>query len=137
MIDLSGLGFTGLDTDGGGTEAGELRLSYSSGSDRTYVKSDQTKFNFYLNGDHRTTLTDDDFIFGAQTEQVVGTASAETLTGGSTNDALHGLAGEDVLDGGAGDDTLDGGSARDTLTGGAGADTFDFSNTADSVRSGQ
>ena len=62
-IDLSGLGFTGLDTDGGGTEAGELRIAYSSSSDRTYVRSDQGDFDFFLNGDYQLTLTDNSFTF--------------------------------------------------------------------------
>ena len=62
-IDLSGLGFTGLDTDGGGTEAGELRLAYSNASDRTYVRTDQGDFEFFLNGDYQLTLTDNSFTF--------------------------------------------------------------------------
>ena len=63
LISLQGLGFTGLDADGGVTEAGELRLGYSAAADRTYVISDQTDFQFFLSGDYRQTLTDDSFEF--------------------------------------------------------------------------
>ncbi|MCB1835639.1 MAG: polysaccharide lyase family 7 protein [Geminicoccaceae bacterium] len=62
-IDLRGLGFTSLDDDGGQTESGELRLAYSSNSDRTYIRSDQSTFEFYLDGDHRGSLTDNNFMF--------------------------------------------------------------------------
>lgn len=62
-LDLTGLGFTGLDNDGGSTESGELRLTYSSSSDRTYVRSDQVSFEFYLDGDYTGSLTNSDFIF--------------------------------------------------------------------------
>lgn len=63
LIDLSGLGFIGLDTDGGKTEAGELRLTYSIASDRTYVRTDQLSFEFFLDGNFTQLLTDADFIF--------------------------------------------------------------------------
>ncbi len=62
-IDLSGLGFTGLDTDGGLTELGELRLTFSSSSGRTYVRSDQLTFELYLDGDYTQLLSNSDFIF--------------------------------------------------------------------------
>lgn len=64
-IDISALNlFTALDTDGGHTEAGELRLGYSSATDRTYIRSDQSDFEIALqNGDYRGIITDSDFIF--------------------------------------------------------------------------
>lgn len=62
-IDLTGLGFMGLDTDGGSTEAGELSMAYSSSSNRTYVRTDQGDFEFYLDGDYTATLTDASFLF--------------------------------------------------------------------------
>jgi Ca2+-binding RTX toxin-like protein len=46
-IDVRGLGFTSFDTDGGTTEAGELR--YSKSGSITTVLSDQTGFNFQMN----------------------------------------------------------------------------------------
>lgn len=67
-IDLSALGFKGLDTDGGKTEEHELRLAYSSGSDRTYIRSDQSDFELYLNGDYRDKLTNSDFILDIPNE---------------------------------------------------------------------
>jgi len=62
-IDLHGLGLTSFDTDGGLTEAGELRLAFSATSNRTYVRTDQSTFEFYLDGDYTTTLTDAHIIF--------------------------------------------------------------------------
>ena len=62
-FDLTGLGFIGLDNDGGATESGELRLTYSSSSDRTYVRSDQLSFELYLDGNYTSLLTNSDFIF--------------------------------------------------------------------------
>lgn len=62
-IDLSRLNFSGFDTDGGSTENSELRLAYSEPSDRTYVRSDQVDFEFFLKGDFRGLLTDDHVIF--------------------------------------------------------------------------
>ncbi|MEZ5824908.1 MAG: polysaccharide lyase family 7 protein [Geminicoccaceae bacterium] len=62
-IDLRGLGFTGLDTDGGPTEEGELRIAYSENTDRSYIRSDQSTFEFYLDGDYRDSLTDAHFLF--------------------------------------------------------------------------
>ena len=61
-LDLSAIGFVRLDNDGGQTEIGELRMGYSSNTDRTYLRTDQFDFEFYLEGDYRTTLTDNDFI---------------------------------------------------------------------------
>lgn len=63
-IDLSGLGFTAL-VSGTKTNAGELRIAYSATNDRTYIRSDQSTFEFYLQGDYRTTLTSGNFIFNA------------------------------------------------------------------------
>jgi len=62
IIDLSNLGFIGLDSDGGRTEEGELRLVHSEATDRTYVLSDQEDFMLYLNGEH-TDLSEDSFLF--------------------------------------------------------------------------
>jgi Ca2+-binding RTX toxin-like protein len=62
-LSLSGLGLTSFDTDGGNTEAGELRLAYSISTDRTYLRSDQLNFEVYLQGDYRTTLTDGDVFW--------------------------------------------------------------------------
>ena len=134
VIDISGLGFTSLDADGGSTEAGELRIAYSSNSDRTYVRSDQLDFEFYLEGDYSNSLSNDDFEFGIQTDQIVGGDGAQALTGGFFHDALHGLGGDDTLSGAEGQDVLDGGAGQDVLTGGIGQDTFVFSHTSDSVR---
>ncbi len=135
-IDLTGLGFSGLDDDGGSTEATELRAAYSSASNRTYIRSDQLDFEIYLEGDYTASLSNADFIFGNQTAQLIGTNSDDNMTASAANDAIHGLDGEDVLYGEAGDDYLDGGAERDVMTGGSGADVFRFSHLSDSVRSG-
>lgn len=127
-IDLSGLNFTTL-ISSGSTQAGELRTTYSSSSNRTYVKTDQSDFTFYLDGDRRSDLDNTDFIFGPPASRLVvnGTTGAESLTGGSAAEAIYGLAGNDTLSGGGGDDILDGGVGVDRLTGGTGEDVFRFS----------
>jgi len=112
VIDISALPFYDFDTDGSFTESGELRLAYSAAADRTYVKSDQEDFIFFMDGDRTEELTTDHFIFAGQ-----------AITGDGTNN---------VLAGGAGDDTLDGGAGRDNLTGGEGNDIFVFSDTSHS-----
>lgn len=117
-IDLRGLGFTNLDIDGGGTDVGELRLAYSSASDRTYVRSDQNDFQFYFVGDYRTTVRGDDFIFQDENAPV---------------NVIDGTAGQDILVGTSASDVLDGLEGRDTLTGGASADIFKFSDITHST----
>ena len=58
-IDLSALAFTGL-----GTAEGELRIEYSAGSNRTYLRDDfGSDFEFYLQGDYRNILSENDFVF--------------------------------------------------------------------------
>jgi Ca2+-binding RTX toxin-like protein len=138
-IDLTALGFTGFDTDGGNTEAGELRLSYSS-SGKTYLRNDQTYFTVQLNGDYRSTLTASDILFGSAppppSTTLTGTSAANNLVGSSASEIIRGLAGDDSLSGNFGNDTLEGGAGRDKLTGGSGADVFRFTQTSDSTRSG-
>lgn len=134
-IDVGSLGFTALDTDGGYAETGELRLSYSAGSNRTYVRSDITDFQFYLDGDYTqggNLLANSDFIYSGGGGTLAGTSGADSLSGSSLNEVFYGLAGNDTLSGGAGKDTLDGGAGKDALTGGSGADVFRFSNVTDS-----
>jgi hypothetical protein len=60
-IDLIGLGYTAVVLSG--ADEGELRLSYSASTDRTYVRDDFSDFEFYLQGNYTSTLTDSDFIF--------------------------------------------------------------------------
>lgn len=58
LIDLSGLGFTGIQSGAGsGTVLGYV---YSGATDRTYVSDDGT-FSFFLDGNY--TLTGSDFDF--------------------------------------------------------------------------
>ncbi len=60
---LTGLHFTGLDTDGGPTGKGELRLAYDGDAHLTHLLSDQNGFDVALVGDYRGVLTHTDFIF--------------------------------------------------------------------------
>jgi len=131
-IDLRGLGFIGFDSDGGSTEAGELRLFYSSNSNRTYVRTDQSSFEFYLDGDYTSTLSTGDFLLDPGF-QLSGTLSAESLAGGVGDDFINALEGDDTIAGGDGDDVIDGGAGEDKLTGGNGADTFTFSSLTHSI----
>jgi Ca2+-binding RTX toxin-like protein len=63
-FDFSAMAFTALDTDGGNTEVGELRLAYNSVTRTTSILSDQTGFEVILNGgDYTTTITDTDFLW--------------------------------------------------------------------------
>jgi Ca2+-binding RTX toxin-like protein len=61
-VNLQGLGFTAFDTDGGFTEAGELRVLYNATRDVTIVTSDNTGFAFNIAGDVSHSLTLGDFI---------------------------------------------------------------------------
>lgn len=113
-IDLSALGFKGLDTDGGKTEEHELRLAYSSKSDRTYLRSDQSDFELYLNGDYRDKLTNNDFVLDIanelnstqEREKLVGTDkedifvfSAERFSTDRQSDGIYGFdVGVDLVD---------------------------------------
>ena len=139
-IDLSGLGFNHL-TAGTKTAAGELRMAYSATSDRTYVRSDQQDFEFYIKGDVRNTLTDSDFIFTAPVAELninlAGTSGADTLTGTVGNDTLSGSSGNDVLYGLTGQDVLIGGSGDDTIYGGSGNDTINGNTDNDSIDAGE
>lgn len=128
-MDLSGLGFSAL-TSGRVTDAGELRLVYSAASNRTYVQSDQSTFEFFLDGDFRTTLTNGHFIFNAD---ILGDGGNNTLNGTSAGEIMKGLAGNDTVTGNGGADTIDGGAGKDVLTGNAGADIFVFKALADST----
>ncbi len=60
---LTGLHFTGLDTDGGPTEKGELRLVYDAASNLTHIHSDQTGFDVALIGNYAGVITNNDFVF--------------------------------------------------------------------------
>ncbi len=64
LIDLSAF-ITGIDTDGGLSEAGEIRISYDSGTNRTYIIADAASddFSFYINGNFASQLDSSDFIF--------------------------------------------------------------------------
>jgi Ca2+-binding RTX toxin-like protein len=61
-VDIHTLGFTSFDSDGGFTEAGELRVLYSAASNVTIVTSDTTNFAFTLAGDVSHMVSLGDFI---------------------------------------------------------------------------
>ncbi|MGH8066645.1 MAG: hypothetical protein ACRERE_15690 [Candidatus Entotheonellia bacterium] len=61
-IDLTGLGYTGLAAGNASTD--ELRLIYRQSTNRPYIQDDNSDFEFYLKGDYRATLTQEDFLFG-------------------------------------------------------------------------
>lgn len=131
-IDLADLGFSGL---GNGT-AGTLNISYSTSTDRTYVKSltadaDGNRFELALSGNLLGKLDASHFVFERTIE---GTAADDILSGTRGNDTLNGNAGADRIDGADGADQINGGAGADTLIGGAGADTFVYSSRLDSYR---
>jgi parallel beta-helix repeat protein len=127
-IDLIGLGFSAL-VSATRTQEGELRLAYSAASNRTYVRSDQSTFEFFLEGDYRGQLNNSHFIF---TSTLQGTSGNDNLLGTPTADLITGLAGNDTINGAAGNDTLIGGTGRDILTGGTGSDIFRFTAISES-----
>ena len=133
-IDLTGLGYDGFISTGT-TQSGELRIAYNSSFDKTYIYNNQSTFEIVLEGDY-SALSDNDFIFGEQTEQVILSSSADNHTGTSASETLLGRKGDDTINGGAGDDYIDGGQDEDRLTGGDGADTFRFAHASDSVHTG-
>lgn len=130
-IDLIGLGFTAL-VNATRTQEGELRLAYSTASNRTYVRSDQSTFEFFLDGDYRGQINNSHFIF---TSTVPGTSGNDNLSGTSNADIMYGFAGNDTLSGASGNDTLLGGTGKDILTGGTGSDIFRFTSASDSSES--
>ncbi len=133
-IDLSGLDFDALVS--GTTSAGELRLSYSSSSNRTYVRSDQSDFEFYLNGDYTVSLTNADFLFDASSGQIInGTGSADTITGTSGDDTISTTGGHDSINAGDGNDNVTAGSGNDTVYGEGGNDTIS-GNSDDDILNG-
>ncbi len=116
-IDLSGVGITGLDTDGGQTEAGEIRLAYSANSNRTYLRSDQSEFEAFLkDGDYTSSLNPDDFIFANVTDNTDG--STDQPTG---SERLYSQE-----------------TSRETLTGALGVETrYDFDDAPNSTDDGR
>ena len=129
LIDLSGLGFSSL-TSASRTIAGELRIAYSTTSDRTYIRSDQSTFEFFLSGDYRATLTKDHFIFGSGGTPtgpgggLIGDELPNSISGTSGNDSMLGKGGNDTMLGGGGNDTIDAGSGNDSVNGGDGNDSM-------------
>ena len=123
LLDVSNLGFTTLTTNGT-TGAGELRLEYESGTNRTFVRTNQGDFEFYLDGDYTGTLTAADFIFDDDTlpggggDTIVGTAGDDSLTGTAADELIQGLGGNDTING----DTVGGSGGADTIEGGDGKD---------------
>jgi hypothetical protein len=69
-IDLRGLGYTRITS--GADVQGELRLAYSAASDRTYIRDDFSDFEIALKGDLRSTLTNNDILFGADHGDLTG-----------------------------------------------------------------
>jgi len=120
-FDISGLGFTGI-AESGATDEGELRFSYSSTSDRTYVRSDQSDFQIALKGDYSSSLSADSFVFNV----------GDTFD--FAGDVITGTSGNDILIAGDYDDTIDGAAGRDRLTGGTGDDVFVFSDATHSFK---
>ncbi len=60
---LTGLHFTGFDTDGGPTERGEVRIYFDAGTHLTHVVSDQNGFDIAFSGDLSHVLNSGDFVF--------------------------------------------------------------------------
>ncbi len=131
-IDLTGLGFTGVTT--GTPAAGQLKVSYNSYYNHTYVRDlGGSGFGLYLTGNHLG-LTNSDFLgLVSANATITGTSGANLLQGGAANEVILGLGGGDQLFGNGGADTLDGGAGVDQLTGGLDADLFKFSALTDSV----
>jgi parallel beta-helix repeat protein len=145
-IDVGGLGFSGLGDGHGGT----LLVTYSSASDRTYIKSYDAdaagnRLEIALDGNLVGQLTGDNFLFETPTPgttpgdaspgeitTVEGSAGRDILAGTDTAVWLRGLGDNDALSGGSAGDILEGGQGRDTLAGGAGADTFLYTAIGDS-----
>jgi parallel beta-helix repeat protein len=131
-IDVSALGFTGLATKST-TLAGELRLSYSTSTNKTYIRSDQSEFDLVLLGNYKTILKATDFIFTAPTpEPITPPAAPESII---QDQIINGNNSANTLVGGAGNDVIFGGGGKDTMTGGDGADVFVYKQISDSSAS--
>jgi hypothetical protein len=62
-VDLSAFAFTAFDTDGGSTEAGELRIFFQSATNDTMVFSDQMGFAFRVSGNVVTSFGNTDILW--------------------------------------------------------------------------
>lgn len=136
--------------DGGGEDTIDASASYWAVA--IYLEPGYQGFNYLFGKSERITSSGQITVnFGAEIENLIGSAGADflagnwldneilgnngndrifgqqgedTLLGGAGDDELSGWTGNDVLDGGAGDDLLDGGAGNDRLHGGRGSDTL-------------
>ena len=125
-------GFDGNDTLDGG--AGADTLTGGAGDDHYFVEADQIDTVVELAGEGTDTVetADDDFVLGANIENLVvtaqdvhiaqGNALNNEITGGSGFGYLAGEGGDDTLNAGDGGGVLFGGDGSDLLLGGAGDD---------------
>src|SRR3990167_2629707 len=125
-------GFDGNDTLDGG--AGADTLTGGAGDDYYFVEADQIDTVVELAGEGTDTVetADDDFVLGANIENLVvtaqdvhiaqGNALNNEITGGSGFGYLAGEGGDDTLNAGDGGGVLFGGDGSDLLLGGAGDD---------------
>ena len=139
LLDLAGLGFNALTTNGT-TSAGELRLSYDSGNDQTLILNDQNDFAIALSGDLTGDLTATDFGFettgGGGANTITGSSASESIDGTAADDHIFGLEGDDTITGQGGNDTLNGDIGADNLDGGAGNDGLEGKDGNDSLEGG-
>ncbi len=156
-IDVSDLGYLGLG-DGTGTT---VDISYSSSTDRTYVKNrevndDGYRFELYLDGDFRDELSEDDFIFSVGDGDIVGTEGDDEIIDGPGDNTIFALGGNDTVRYNAGNNTvylgdgddrvingdnqafnfIDGGSGNDFIVGEFGDDTLLGGDGDDSLHAG-
>ena len=66
----------------------------------------------------------DNWVAGANVENVRLTGNAHIVTGNDMNNSIAGTTGDDTIDGGAGDDLESGGAGNDVLISGSGLDTL-------------
>jgi parallel beta-helix repeat protein len=104
LLDVAGLGFTGLGDGLNGT----LAVSYNDNTGRTYLKSyeadaDGNRFEVTLDGNLMGKLDASNVIFE---HRLLGTDGNDRLTGTDASEIIDGAAGADVLTGGGGHDVF-------------------------------
>lgn len=86
-IDLTGLGYVGISSHQAAD--GFLRITYSSSSDRTYIRDDHSDFEVALQGDYRSTISHDDFIFNTPDPNASIVGYYEMTAGSGANDTYY------------------------------------------------
>jgi Ca2+-binding RTX toxin-like protein len=125
-IGLTDLTFTRLNS------GADLQIAWQSGNSVTITGQNDA------NRAIEQLQLDDGLVADLTTLRVLGesaTAQTDFMVGNASANTLEGLAGDDILSGLAGNDTLRGGDGNDSIEGGLGSDSIDGGNDSVSIAS--